>query len=205
MPACGRCNSSAAPTLLQDYRTLENAIGERLPRTGRPGTASPPAAMPGSIAGPWNAATWMPSCWTIAVTPFTEAVPMVRRLGAPLDRLPRRRSLARIGPGQAALRHDRRALMNVLEIPWLELAILVALVGSPLVSRLRDPDRAYRWGLAFTGLSFACSVLAWLSFSTGPRRAAPLERAALSIRPAIVQPGQSQCAAGAARWPCCTF
>ena len=43
----------------------------------------------------------------------------------------------------------------------------VALVGSPVVSLLRDPDRAYRWGLAFTGASFACAFLAWLAFYLG--------------------------------------
>jgi NADH-quinone oxidoreductase subunit M len=57
--------------------------------------------------------------------------------------------------------------MNLLHLPWLELAIAVALIGFPSVSLLRDPDRAYRWGLAFTGLSFACSVLAWLAFHLG--------------------------------------
>jgi NADH-quinone oxidoreductase subunit M len=57
--------------------------------------------------------------------------------------------------------------MNPLQLPWLELALAVTLVGSALVSRLREPARAYRWGAAFTGASFACSVLAWLSFYSG--------------------------------------
>ncbi|HEX3657456.1 MAG TPA: proton-conducting transporter membrane subunit [Pirellulales bacterium] len=57
--------------------------------------------------------------------------------------------------------------MNAWQLPWLELAMIVSLVGSPLVSRLRDPERAYRWGLALTGLSFACSVLAWIGFDLG--------------------------------------
>jgi NADH-quinone oxidoreductase subunit M len=57
--------------------------------------------------------------------------------------------------------------MNLLQLPWLEIAIGVSLVGSPLVSRLREPARAYRAGLVFTGLSFACALLAWLSFAVG--------------------------------------
>ena len=41
--------------------------------------------------------------------------------------------------------------MNLLHLPWLELAIAIPLVGSPFVSRLRDPDRACRWGLVVHG------------------------------------------------------
>jgi NADH-quinone oxidoreductase subunit M len=54
--------------------------------------------------------------------------------------------------------------MNVLYFPWLEAAIGVALAGALCVSRLRDPDRAARWGLAFTGTAFVCTFLAWLAF-----------------------------------------
>src|SRR5262249_44992392 len=43
-------------------------------------------------------------------------------------------------------------------------AIGVALGGALLVSRLRDPLRAWRWGLAFSGAAFACTVVAWLGF-----------------------------------------
>ncbi len=57
--------------------------------------------------------------------------------------------------------------MNLLHLPWLELAIGLTLIGSPIVSRLRDPNRAYRWGLVFMGLSFTCSFLAWLAFYVG--------------------------------------
>jgi NADH-quinone oxidoreductase subunit M len=57
--------------------------------------------------------------------------------------------------------------MNILNLPWLELAFAIALVGAPSISRLRDPERAYRWGLAFTGLSFVCAFLAWLAFHLG--------------------------------------
>ncbi|MDR3638225.1 MAG: proton-conducting transporter membrane subunit [Isosphaeraceae bacterium] len=57
--------------------------------------------------------------------------------------------------------------MNVLSLPWLEIAVAIALVGSPTVSRFRDPSRAYRWGLTFTGLSFVCAFFAWMSFYLG--------------------------------------
>lgn len=57
--------------------------------------------------------------------------------------------------------------MNLLILPWLELAIGTALVGSPSISRLRDPNRAHRWGIGFTGLAFFCSFMAWLAFYLG--------------------------------------
>jgi NADH-quinone oxidoreductase subunit M len=57
--------------------------------------------------------------------------------------------------------------MNVFVVPWLELAIIVALIGTALVSRLRAPAQAYRFAVAFTGASLACSVLACLSFYLG--------------------------------------
>jgi NADH-quinone oxidoreductase subunit M len=57
--------------------------------------------------------------------------------------------------------------MNPIQLPWLEVAIAAALVGSVLVSRMRQPSRAYQWGVVFTGTSFICSLLAWLSFYQG--------------------------------------
>jgi NADH-quinone oxidoreductase subunit M len=57
--------------------------------------------------------------------------------------------------------------MNLLYLPWLELAVGLALVGSAFVSRLRDPNRAYRWAIVFTASSFACATLAWLGFYLG--------------------------------------
>jgi NADH-quinone oxidoreductase subunit M len=57
--------------------------------------------------------------------------------------------------------------MNLFHLPWLEVAIAAGLIGSPIVSRLRDPNRAYRWGLLFTGISFASALLAWLVFTLG--------------------------------------
>jgi NADH-quinone oxidoreductase subunit M len=57
--------------------------------------------------------------------------------------------------------------MNPLHLPWLEYAIAVPLVGSAFVSRLREPIRAYRWGVTFLGISFAFTFLAWLAFYLG--------------------------------------
>ena len=72
--------------------------------------------------------------------------------------------------------------MTPLSLPWLEIAIAIALVGSPTVSRFRDPDRAYRWGLTFAGGVLACAVLAWLSFYLGvPAGVQPRS----SIQPAL--------------------
>src|SRR5689334_10536463 len=62
--------------------------------------------------------------------------------------------------------------MNPLQLPWLELAILAPLVGSIALGAARKPDRAYRWGVFFTGLAFAMTVLAWLSFYLGGAAAA---------------------------------
>ena len=54
--------------------------------------------------------------------------------------------------------------MNLLQLPWLDFAIAVALAGALGVSRVRNPDRAFRCGLAFTGTVFVCAFLAWLGF-----------------------------------------
>lgn len=72
--------------------------------------------------------------------------------------------------------------MNLLSVPWLELAIACSLLGSPLVALARDPARAYRWALAFTGLTFACSFLAWLAFHVG---STPEQAAYWSVQPAL--------------------
>src|SRR5262249_19771161 len=72
--------------------------------------------------------------------------------------------------------------MNLLLLPWTEWAIGISLIGCFWVSRAREPTRAYRSGVVFTGIAFVCSLLAWLSFSLSevPDRA-PL----LSIQPLL--------------------
>ena len=60
--------------------------------------------------------------------------------------------------------------MNAWNVPWLELSIIVPLIGSVWVSRFRDPVRAFGWGLAFTGATLACALLAGLGYYAGPAR-----------------------------------
>jgi NADH-quinone oxidoreductase subunit M len=54
--------------------------------------------------------------------------------------------------------------MNLPSLPWLELALGACLIGFPVVGRMKDPERALHWGLAFTGMSVLCSWLAALGF-----------------------------------------
>ena len=51
--------------------------------------------------------------------------------------------------------------MSVWDVPWLELAVLVPLVGALCLSRFRDPVRAFRGGLLFTSATLACALFAW--------------------------------------------
>jgi NADH-quinone oxidoreductase subunit M len=55
--------------------------------------------------------------------------------------------------------------MNLFAPSWVELSVLVPIVGALCVSRFRDPDTAYRWCLGFTGATLASSVLAALGYA----------------------------------------
>lgn len=68
--------------------------------------------------------------------------------------------------------------MSILQLPWLDYSLLIALFGSLFVSRQREPARAYSRGVAFTAATLACTVLAWLGFYLG----VPLD-AGLSLSP----------------------
>jgi NADH-quinone oxidoreductase subunit M len=59
-----------------------------------------------------------------------------------------------------------------LHLPWIEIAILLAVLGAVGVSRVRDPQRAARLGTAFTGMVFLCTVVAWIAFALGVTSAA---------------------------------
>jgi NADH-quinone oxidoreductase subunit M len=70
--------------------------------------------------------------------------------------------------------------MNPLHLPWLELSIAAAAAGSVCVGLVRNPHRAFRHGLGFTGLVLACATLAWLAFYTG---VTPAQAARYSAQP----------------------
>ncbi len=54
--------------------------------------------------------------------------------------------------------------MTDLHLPWLEVSILVCLIGSLAVSRLRDSAEARRWTLAFTATTLISTVGSWIDF-----------------------------------------
>src|SRR5262249_50553891 len=59
--------------------------------------------------------------------------------------------------------------MNIipLPLPCLELALVIVLVGALCVHLVRNPIRAWRLGLVFSGAALACTVLACLGFYLG--------------------------------------
>jgi NADH-quinone oxidoreductase subunit M len=58
--------------------------------------------------------------------------------------------------------------MNLLDLPWLEIGLLTALLGSMFVSWASDSRQASRWGMNVSASTLACMMLAWLSFIRGP-------------------------------------
>ena len=56
--------------------------------------------------------------------------------------------------------------MSLLHVPWLELSILIPLVGAAIISRFRDSELAQKWCLAFCAASFACTLGAWADYAT---------------------------------------
>ena len=69
--------------------------------------------------------------------------------------------------------------MNPLHLPWLEIAILLALLGAVSVSRVRDPQWTARLGAAFTAAVLLSTVLAWAASAVG---VTPAESAAWSAQ-----------------------
>lgn len=57
--------------------------------------------------------------------------------------------------------------MTLLEVPWLDCAIAISMIGSLWVSQVREPNRAAHLGLLFTGSAFVCTFLASLGFYLG--------------------------------------
>jgi NADH-quinone oxidoreductase subunit M len=56
--------------------------------------------------------------------------------------------------------------MNELHLPWLELAVLLPLLGALWVAREHDPDRSRRRALSVAAATLCAAVAAWLDFST---------------------------------------
>src|SRR6476659_5372930 len=56
--------------------------------------------------------------------------------------------------------------MSELHLPWLELAVLLPLLGAWWVSRERDPDRSRRRALWVAGGTLFAAAAAWLDFSS---------------------------------------
>ncbi|MFN0055872.1 MAG: proton-conducting transporter membrane subunit [Planctomycetales bacterium] len=55
--------------------------------------------------------------------------------------------------------------MSQLHLPWLELTVLIPLLGGALVARIRHPPRARRWCVRLSGLTLVCATAAWLDFA----------------------------------------
>jgi NADH-quinone oxidoreductase subunit M len=56
--------------------------------------------------------------------------------------------------------------MSHLHWPWLELGILIPLLGAAVAARFRDPRDSRRWSLVFSGATLACTLCAWQDFTT---------------------------------------
>jgi NADH-quinone oxidoreductase subunit M len=54
--------------------------------------------------------------------------------------------------------------MSELHLPWLELAVVVPLLGALAVSRVRDAGAARKWALLLSGLTLLLAVGAWQDF-----------------------------------------
>lgn len=55
--------------------------------------------------------------------------------------------------------------MSELHLPWLELAVLIPLLGSAVLSRMRDSQRARNAALLFSGLALVCAAGEFVDFT----------------------------------------
>lgn len=62
--------------------------------------------------------------------------------------------------------------MNPFAVPWLELSVIVLLIGAASVVWLRDARLASRWCLGFAAAAFGCTVMASAGYSAGQPPAA---------------------------------
>lgn len=56
--------------------------------------------------------------------------------------------------------------MTQLHLPWLELSVLIPLLGAIYIATLRDRDRARRHSVMLCLATFLCAVGEWIDFST---------------------------------------
>jgi NADH-quinone oxidoreductase subunit M len=71
--------------------------------------------------------------------------------------------------------------MSIWDVPWIEVAIGVPLIGAVCVDCVRGQNRTFGWGLVFTGSTLACTILAWIGYMIAPVESAM----AWSIQPAL--------------------
>jgi NADH-quinone oxidoreductase subunit M len=55
--------------------------------------------------------------------------------------------------------------LSELHFPWIEIAILIPLLGAIWVGRLRDADLARQSSVLISGVAFLCTVAEWLDFA----------------------------------------
>lgn len=56
--------------------------------------------------------------------------------------------------------------MSHLHFPWLQVTVLLPVLGAAWVARLRNPDRARRHALALSGLTLLGAIAAWSDFQS---------------------------------------
>src|SRR5262245_60024714 len=56
--------------------------------------------------------------------------------------------------------------MTTVSFPWIELTILLPLLGALWVRFIRDPDEVRLHSLWISGFAFICACAAWLSLDT---------------------------------------
>jgi len=70
--------------------------------------------------------------------------------------------------------------MTLEDIPWLDLAVLLPLVGAVIITRLRDPRLARQWGCGICGVSLICAQFAWFLTTT------PTDQSVTAFRPGSI-------------------
>src|SRR5947208_143245 len=54
--------------------------------------------------------------------------------------------------------------MKEMHLPWLELSVLLPLLGAPFVFQMRNANHARAWSVVVTVVTFLSTVGAWLDF-----------------------------------------